>query len=777
MATKPFEIDTLKVDNDSGQVLGGGTSAQRGAAPEEKTVRVNTDIENLELFVNGAWVSIGDKEVKLKAAVTANQSTELGSMYPIDTSISDYTLPFPASPATGDIFSGFDQKGTWDTNALTLVPNGDLVEGGTANVIRNVKGGYFRYVFSGPDQGWIDINKIPKTYGIITTWVAVTTAAAVTALPNTGYYVYTDTIGADATINLPASPAAFDQVRIVDRQGKASQFKINVVRNGKRINNETEHDVIDGDYQLREYTYYGVANSLDSWVITADNSGGGKYKALATEDLDALAPGQYVQNTDSDATLARHYPEADFVGTVVYAGNYQFANHANGTRFIRENASGWQAWSESSGGLKVNGTTLANGTHAVEVGTIYPVNSTAGGVTLTLPTTDLEIGDEIGFVDAAGQLGINPVVMNAGANQVLGASAYSFYGTGRSASVFWTGTAWVSRTDTHSNGSLGSISRGLVTGTTNAATPGDLLRIDTSGGVATAQLPANPQPGDTVWFIDVTGSFATNNFTIERGDPTHRIMKDLDDLIMEFDYQVLALMWVDNAAMGWQAISGTHLGGAILEGAGGGLEANPTVVDHTAVTTLDANTMNFIDTSGGMGFVSLPGSPTIGDRCGLIDYAGTFGTNQVSIFGNGAPIQRVPGGSHELKYDNQVIVYIYSGPANGWLIEGGTHLGGGSARSANVNNAATTGSLTPDMRGDIEAIVMTVSQATTINGLIYDAGVTKPFLIVLEDDGGSHPVTLDPALGIRDGIYDASAGSVNYISGFITTKGVVAMLI
>ena len=72
--------------------------------------------------------------------------------------------------------------------------------------------------------------------------------------------------------------------------------------------------------------------------------------------------------------------------------------------------------------------------------------------------------------------------------------------------------------------------------------------VDTSGGAVTATLPSSATLGDTIRFVDHTGSFDSNNLTIARN--SHKIQGDASDMTVATDRAGLALVYV-NAAQGW----------------------------------------------------------------------------------------------------------------------------------------------------------------------------------------------------------------------------------
>jgi len=72
--------------------------------------------------------------------------------------------------------------------------------------------------------------------------------------------------------------------------------------------------------------------------------------------------------------------------------------------------------------------------------------------------------------------------------------------------------------------------------------------IDTSSAAVTATLPSSASIGDEVRFIDVAGTFDTNNLTIGRN--SHKIQGDASDLTVATERAGFALVYY-NAAQGW----------------------------------------------------------------------------------------------------------------------------------------------------------------------------------------------------------------------------------
>ena len=86
----------------------------------------------------------------------------------------------------------------------------------------------------------------------------------------------------------------------------------------------------------------------------------------------------------------------------------------------------------------------------------------------------------------------------------------------------------------------------------STAVSGDRIFADTSSGAFTITLPSSPSVGDTIRISDVSGSFATNNLTL---DPTAsiKIMSQSAGTTLAIDVKNLTFDLVySGATSGWR---------------------------------------------------------------------------------------------------------------------------------------------------------------------------------------------------------------------------------
>jgi preprotein translocase subunit Sec61beta len=110
-------------------------------------------------------------------------------------------------------------------------------------------------------------------------------------------------------------------------------------------------------------------------------------------------------------------------------------------------------------------------------------------------------------------------------------------------------------TDTLTNKTLTNAKRTWITKTNSdspyTASAGDLIFVDTSGGVVTVTLPASPSVGDEVRFIDSTASFDSNALTVGRN--SEKIQGDAADLTVNTERAGLGLAY-SGSSNGWLLI-------------------------------------------------------------------------------------------------------------------------------------------------------------------------------------------------------------------------------
>ena len=123
----------------------------------------------------------------------------------------------------------------------------------------------------------------------------------------------------------------------------------------------------------------------------------------------------------------------------------------------------------------------------------------------------------------------------------------------------------------------------------------------------------------------------------------------------------------------WPAAVATTTGDALTSDTSGNLSWTTiaggfTWVVKTTTYTGVANDGIFADTSGGAWTQSLPAG-TLGDEIGIVDYAGTFDTNNLTVAPNGSEKIQGTAASLTCSVERAGFTLVYSGSAQGWLLK------------------------------------------------------------------------------------------------------------
>ena len=94
-----------------------------------------------------------------------------------------------------------------------------------------------------------------------------------------------------------------------------------------------------------------------------------------------------------------------------------------------------------------------------------------------------------------------------------------------------------------------------------------------------------------------------------------------------------------------------------------------TVADGSTTLTAQAGKGYFLDTNTGVIEVFLPTSPSRGDTIVLVDYSGTFATNQIIINTGGNLIDSTQGPDFKVTTNNSIVELVYVDSNKGWLVK------------------------------------------------------------------------------------------------------------
>jgi len=93
--------------------------------------------------------------ISWQSVQTTGFTAVAGRGYPCNTTSAAFTVTLPASPSAGDTIILLDYAGTFDTNAITLAPNGNKINGSTDNRVLNTEREAVTITYIDATQGWL----------------------------------------------------------------------------------------------------------------------------------------------------------------------------------------------------------------------------------------------------------------------------------------------------------------------------------------------------------------------------------------------------------------------------------------------------------------------------------------------------------------------------------------------------------------------------------------------------------------------------------------------
>jgi hypothetical protein len=141
------ELNTLDALS-RGSILYGNASAVTSILTKGTAAQVltsdGTDISWDDAFSGIAWQSVQ----------TTGFTAVKGNAYPCDTTSAAFTVTLPATPSVGDQVQILDYAGTFNTNNLTVNPNGLKIQTSTGNRYSNINRIALTFTYIDSTQGW-----------------------------------------------------------------------------------------------------------------------------------------------------------------------------------------------------------------------------------------------------------------------------------------------------------------------------------------------------------------------------------------------------------------------------------------------------------------------------------------------------------------------------------------------------------------------------------------------------------------------------------------------
>jgi hypothetical protein len=143
-----LKVDTIQDQSGNNIINENADTITIGASGDTITIPAGATLSNL-------GTASGFGLLTWQSVQTTGFTAVKGNAYPCNTTSAEFTVTLPATPSAGDQVQLVDYAGTFDTNALTIDPNGEDIEGGTDNLqlTGEREGVILTYIDS--TQGWI----------------------------------------------------------------------------------------------------------------------------------------------------------------------------------------------------------------------------------------------------------------------------------------------------------------------------------------------------------------------------------------------------------------------------------------------------------------------------------------------------------------------------------------------------------------------------------------------------------------------------------------------
>lgn len=129
-----------------------GKTADRPTSTNAGVQFFNTDTNQLEIYNGEGWHAINDV---LPVTVSNSGTVQANRSYWVDTSGGALTLTLPSSPNQYDYIKFTDISGTFDSNNLTVNPNGQRIMRTADNMTVSTEGASITMIYYGSGQGWL----------------------------------------------------------------------------------------------------------------------------------------------------------------------------------------------------------------------------------------------------------------------------------------------------------------------------------------------------------------------------------------------------------------------------------------------------------------------------------------------------------------------------------------------------------------------------------------------------------------------------------------------
>lgn len=285
-----FRTPGLEVLDPSGTRVSAGTTAQRATSPKAGNFRANTDLDGIEVFINGRWLTYGPALV-LDTVKTANFTAIEGKVYPVKTTTGAITVSLPTNPKVGDKIAIFDYDGSWDKNYVTVQCTTRNIRALNSALVLDEEFGSCEFTYIDTTVGWA-VSNSGSSFG---DKVAEITTSNQVLEP---WFRYLTTVNtANPVVKLPPNPLPGHRVVLVDVNKEWDVKTLRIDPNGKKFEGSTAvYDVREKNLHLELY----YLNETHGWdVVRTASPDAMPMASTISGNVTVIANYRYPVNTTS----------------------------------------------------------------------------------------------------------------------------------------------------------------------------------------------------------------------------------------------------------------------------------------------------------------------------------------------------------------------------------------------------------------------------------------------------------------------------------------------
>jgi hypothetical protein len=695
-----------------------GNTAARPATPSAGNLRFNNELTSFEGYNGTKWGSIGGGLAPTAIKTADGYVAVANDLVRCNTAASAFSVAFPATPADGDVIGIVDIANSFNAHNLTLLANTKSIESNSPSYILDINGAAVSFVYNSSTTNWklLQVTNSLANSAFSRANTALTTAQGAFTQANSAYV--------QANTGLVVAQSAFSQANSAYSQANVAYTQANTAlttAQGAFTQANAAYNTANTKFSANGGTITGSVTITTDLSVTGNVYLSGNVTTLNSNNISISDPLIYLAENNPanlqdigfvgnfttdhyqhtglvrDATdgiwklfsnvSAEPTTTIDFTGAVydtirvgsVTASNASFTVATGSAPFtVASNtlvsnlnvdfldgqhgsyytdlsnvafAQANSAYNKANSIPAMVSTGVQTANYLAIANDLVRCNTAAGAFSVTFPASPTD-GSIIGVVDVSGTFNANNVTLLPNGKSIEGDStAVVLDMTGAYVSfVYSSSTSNWKLLETPLGGN--ELTPTPIKTSSYTAVVNDIVRCNTAAGAFSVTFPNTPTDGAMIVISDIAGTFNTNTLTVNSSG-TNTIEGDTS-VILDVNGSYVSFMYMALTA-NWKLLQ-TPIGTG----------STPTSV-ITSSYTASINDVVRCNTAGGAFAITLPTNPTDGSVVDVLDVAGTFYTNNLTI--NRGGFNTIEGDtSFVLDMNNTYVSFMYNQSTSNWRL-------------------------------------------------------------------------------------------------------------